>query len=154
MTTITPIIPHKLYQSGVVHESAVEAAGITAVFDLTGPTENPFYPFDRVLYIHWPLQDGPELPPACELDALATLAASLLAAGHVVLVHCFLGLNRSSLLTAAILQRVEGISGVEAVRRIRAARGDLALSNQTFRAHVEAQSAREVLCRADVAVAR
>ena len=52
-------------------------------------------------------------------------------AGKRVLVRCQAGLNRSGLITALILIR-DGYSPTDAVRLIRAGRGEVALCNDTF----------------------
>ena len=58
-----------------------------------------------------------------------------------VLVHCFQGLNRSGLVVAAALVR-EGVSVIDAVRTLRARRGNDALSNTNFQRRLVRYAAR------------
>jgi protein-tyrosine phosphatase len=61
---------------------------------------------------------------------VATLAASLIRAGHRVLTHCKLGFNRSGLVAGLILTLL-GMTGNAAVSRIRERRPG-ALYNDRF----------------------
>lgn len=56
--------------------------------------------------------------------------------GDRVLITCYMGLNRSGLITALVLRRAYGMTGAEAVRAVRAARPH-ALGNAHFVAYLE-----------------
>ena len=106
--------------------------GIDVVIDLDGgldaciPTET-----NRCLYVYFPFDDDDEsLPNMTKLHAVATLAASLIRAGHRVLTHCKLGFNRSGLVAGLILISL-GMPGDAAVSRIRERRPG-ALYNDRF----------------------
>jgi hypothetical protein len=71
-----------------------------------------------------------------EAEAAARQVAMSLASHLVCLVTCQAGLNRSGLVSGLAL-RYLGFSGREAVRLVRRARGEKALSNPWFRKIVE-----------------
>jgi hypothetical protein len=71
-------------------------------------------------------------------DVKAALVASkkvknALTRGEKVLVTCWAGLNRSGIITALAHARMTVYTGPEIVKRLRAARGPFALSNEDFR---------------------
>ncbi len=63
--------------------------------------------------------------------AAAHAAAKVLARGGTVLTTCFMGLNRSGLVSALAMIEI-GIPADEAIRFVRQARGDHALGNESF----------------------
>jgi protein-tyrosine phosphatase len=84
--------------------------------------------------IYCPFDDSRERPSKEERDqiiATAKLVVDALRNGQHVLVTCRAGLNRSGLVTALSLMML-GDSAVQAIARVRAARGESALSNPTF----------------------
>lgn len=90
----------------------------------------------RIVFWHWPIEDGPL--PAWETAAyLADSVAAALALGWPVLIHCQEGRNRSGLLAALVVRTVTGCTGAEAVARVRAAR-PMCLANETFARALEA----------------
>jgi len=109
--------------------------GIDTIIDLEGGLDHgvPTVP-DQVLYVYFPIYDE-GLPNLAKLNALADLGAGLIRSGHRVLSHCGMGFNRSALIAGLILVRL-GMSGPEAVKRLRARRPG-ALFNETFAAHLE-----------------
>ncbi len=111
--------------------------GITVIFDLDSDLDVgvPNIP-DQVLYLYFPFEDR-ELPDLQRLHAIARLGASLIENGHKVLSHCGMGHNRSALLAGLIMTYL-GVSGDEAVRRIRQHRMG-ALYNRTFAGYLESQ---------------
>src|SRR6185369_10980544 len=113
--------------------------GIDTIIDLEGGLDRciPTVP-DHVLYIYFPIYDE-ELPNLAKLNAVADLAAGLIRSGHRVLSHCGMGFNRSALVAGLILLRL-GMSGPEAVRRLRGCRPG-ALFNDVFAAHLESLAA-------------
>jgi protein-tyrosine phosphatase len=113
----------------------IQDRGIDTVIDLEGELDHciPSVP-NEILYIYFPIFDE-ELPNLVKLNAIADLAAHLIRTGHRVLSHCGMGFNRSALVAGLILCRL-GVSGPEAVRRLRGCRPGV-LFNQVFAAHLE-----------------
>jgi protein-tyrosine phosphatase len=109
--------------------------GIDTVIDLDGGLDHciPTVP-NQVLYVYFPIFDE-DLPDLSKLSAVADLGASLVRRGHRVLSHCGMGFNRSALVAGLILLRL-GMSGPEAVRRLRTCRPG-ALFNEVFAAHLQ-----------------
>lgn len=125
-----------LFISPAIQEWApIQARGIDTVIDLEGELDHciPSVP-NEILYVYFPIFDE-ELPNLVKLNAVADLAAQLIRTGHRVLSHCGMGFNRSALVAGLILCRL-GISGPEAVRRLRGCRPGV-LFNQVFAAHLE-----------------
>jgi len=81
------------------------------------------------LYVYFPIYDE-QLPNLARLDAVGTLGAELIRAGHRVLSHCGMGFNRSALIAGVILNKL-GVSGPQIVRQIRERRPG-ALFNEVF----------------------
>lgn len=79
-------------------------------------------------YRHWPLPDGRRVP---DVRAIVDELEAYIRAGGVLVSMCYGGRNRSGLVSAMLLQRLEGISGVEAIERVRTARRG-ALNNEYF----------------------
>jgi len=123
----------RLFMSAAIHQWNVLAArGVDVVIDLEGgldlciPTQA-----NHCLYVYFPFDDDDRLLPSLtKLRAIAQLAASLVREGHTVLSHCSGGFNRSGLVAGLILTEL-GMSGAEALTRIRAKRPG-ALYNDTF----------------------
>jgi protein-tyrosine phosphatase len=114
----------------------LQERGIDTVIDLDGGLDHciPTVP-NQVLYVYFPIFDE-DLPSLTKLNAVADLGAALVRSGHRVLSHCGMGFNRSALVAGLILLRL-GVSGPEAVRRLRACRPG-ALFNQVFASHLDA----------------
>ena len=141
---MTSIIQPKLYQiddagclyisPAIAEWSMLEPYEIDTVIDLEGGLDEciPTTP-DRCLYVYFPIYDE-ELPNMRKLEAVATLGASLVEAGHRVLSHCGMGFNRSALVAGRILHRL-GYSGPDAVTRLRERRPG-ALFNDVFADHL------------------
>ena len=115
--------------------SAVFARRIGCVIDLDGGVDHgvPTFP-DRMLYVYFPIFDE-DLPDLARLDAVCSLGTRLLESGQKVLAHCGMGFNRSALVAGMILVR-QGLTGAEAVARIRQRRPG-ALFNETFEQYLE-----------------
>jgi protein-tyrosine phosphatase len=113
----------------------IEDRHITVVFDLDDDLDLnvPEIP-DQLVYLYFPFEDKEGLPNMEKLHALARLAATMIAQGDRVLVHCGMGHNRSALLAGIILTYL-GMSGEEAVTLIREKRRG-ALYNKTFAAYL------------------
>ena len=112
----------------------LQERGIDTVIDLDGGLDHciPTIP-NQVLYVYFPIFDE-GLPDLSKLNAVADLGAALVKAGHHVLSHCGMGFNRSALVAGLILLQL-GVSGPDAVRRLRACRPG-ALFNDVFSAHL------------------
>jgi protein-tyrosine phosphatase len=111
--------------------------------DLCIPTQA-----NHCLYVYFPFDDDDRLlPSVTKLRAIAQLAASLVREGHTVLSHCTGGFNRSGLMAGLILTEL-GMSGAEALARIRAKRPG-ALYNGTFADYLAAVSAPTVRVQPD-----
>lgn len=126
-----------LFISPAVQEwGPLQEQGIDTVIDLDGGLDHciPTVP-NQVLYVYFPIFDE-DLPNLAKLNAVADLGAALIRSGHRVLSHCGMGFNRSALVAGLILLRM-GVSGPEAVRRLRACRPG-ALFNDVFAAHLHA----------------
>lgn len=104
--------------------------GIRVVFDLDDDPDIgiPCVP-NQLLYIFFPIEDH-ELPDLERLHEVARLGASLVKNGAAILSHCGMGHNRSALLAGLIMTYL-GVSGEEAVARIRQQRPG-ALYNKAF----------------------
>ena len=114
--------------------SPVHARRIGCVIDLEGGVDHgvPSVP-GHLVYVYFPIYDE-ELPDLARLDAVCSLGTRLLESGQKVLSHCGMGFNRSALVAGQILVE-RGMSGEEAVARIRARRPG-ALFNETFEAYL------------------
>ncbi len=123
----------RLFMSAAIHQWNVLAShGVDVVIDLEGgldlciPTQA-----NHCLYVYFPFDDDDlVLPSLAKLRAIAQLAASLVREGHTVLSHCSGGFNRSGLVAGLILTEL-GVSGAEALARVRARRPG-ALFNEIF----------------------
>ena len=132
-------IAERLYQSGTSVGATVEhkrelvaRLGITAVINLwhDDPDWLGLVPY----YWHVPSPDGSRIAPS--IPAMALIAAGQIQRGGCVLVMCHAGRNRSGLLTALTLRQLDGISGEQALSRVRAAR-PRAVANPSFAAYLE-----------------
>jgi protein-tyrosine phosphatase len=83
-----------------------------------------------ILYVHWPIDDGP-VPDVRMLLTLERAACTFMEQGGRVVTMCAQGRNRSGLLSALIVGCVLGCDGAEAVRRVRS-KAPEALSNPEF----------------------
>jgi protein-tyrosine phosphatase len=115
---------------------SVLARRVDTVVDLDGYVDAglPELP-NRLLYVYYPIFDE-DLPDLAKLEAIARMIADLVGSGHVVLVHCRMGLNRSNLVVATALTYL-GMTGAEALDHLRRLRPG-ALYNELFAAHVSA----------------
>jgi protein-tyrosine phosphatase len=126
----------RLFISPAIQEWApLQSFKIDTVIDLEGGLDYciPSMP-GECLYVYFPILDE-QLPPMAKLHGIATLGASLVRDGHVVLSHCGMGFNRSALVAGLILHEL-GMPGREVVARLRDRRPG-ALFNETFAAYLE-----------------
>lgn len=120
-----------LYQSSAYSEKDIEKLKqlkINIIIDLEGG-------FDIELdfltsYVYWPIKDEEKLPDLAQLDAIASYAHLSRNGNSNILVHCYAGVNRASLINCIILHKA-GWSGKNAIKLIREKRPG-ALTNQTF----------------------
>lgn len=112
--------------------TAMAERGITLVINLWHRRDDALADaVDR--YLHVPLPDGRLTDDHFALfDAHARFAARALTAGGSVLMQCQGGRNRSGLLAGLTACYWLGISGDEAVARVRAGRGQVAVGNPHF----------------------
>jgi protein-tyrosine phosphatase len=108
---------------------------VDTVIDLDGRLDDgvPTAP-DHLLYVYFPILDT-DLPNLVKLHAVAALGAALIRQDHCVLSHCGLGFNRSALVAGLILNQL-GMSGCEAVERLRGRRPG-ALFNDCFASYLQ-----------------
>ncbi|WP_129336415.1 protein-tyrosine phosphatase family protein [Cellulomonas endophytica] len=116
----THMVPGRLWHGGCpVDFDAARALGITAVVDVADADAHPpAGATDGLLYLKSPLVDGDDLPDTGLTLRLAALVAGLVDDGHVVLVHCTFGRNRSGLLVSLVVRELLGLSGAEALRHV------------------------------------
>jgi protein-tyrosine phosphatase len=121
---------------------SVAAHRVDTIVDMDGDVDPglPEAP-TGLLYVYYPILDE-ELPSLAKLDALGRLVADLVETGHVVLVHCRMGFNRSMLVAATALSYL-GASGGEILTHMRQVRPG-ALFNERFADHVKALPARRI----------
>ena len=132
-----------LFVSGVIDDwAAVRSHEIDTIVDMDGDVDPgvPDAP-NEILYVYFPIYDE-DLPSLPKLEALGRMVADLVASQHRVLVHCRMGFNRSVLVAATALTYL-GVSGEEAVQRLRERRAG-ALFNEVFAEHVRKLPARRI----------
>jgi hypothetical protein len=130
----------RLFISPIIEDwKLLHDRGIETIIDLEGGLDVgvPTVP-DQCLYIYFPIDDD-GLPNLERLRAIGRLGASLVKAGHPVLSHCGMGLNRSALVAGMILCEL-GFSGPEAVARLRERRLG-ALYNKCFAEYLQSLGA-------------
>ena len=125
----------RLFLSGAIEDwKPVHDRRITVVIDLEGDVDHGVpTAADEFLYVYLPIHDG-GMPNLQRLHAVAQLGARLVADGHRVLSHCGMGLNRSALVAGLILM-IGGMTGTQAVERLRARRRG-ALFNELFASYL------------------
>ncbi len=141
---IVPVNPAEtLFVSGDIREwEPIRALHINVVVDMDGDVDRgvPQSP-DSIFYVYHPIRDE-DLPNLVQIEALGRLVADLVTAGHRVLVHCRMGLNRSALVIATALTYM-GLSGHEALADLRRRRPG-SLFNEAFAAWVDTLPPRRV----------
>lgn len=133
-----------LFVSGEIDDwELIRAHRIDTIIDLDGGIDEGIPEVaNEILYVYYPMNDDEDLPNASKLDALGRFIANLVAAEHVVLIHCLIGLNRSNLVAAMALTYL-GVSGAEAVRRLQFIQ-PAALYNDAFAKYAASLPARRV----------
>ena len=118
-----------IWQGGVQHDSLNQ-------FDVLVLTANDVQeppPGFQGKTLYFPFKDSPELMNLFVAQRAAKAVLRYLAAhpNAKVLITCYMGWNRSGLVTALILRGL-GISAPQAILLVRGARGPNALTNLTF----------------------
>lgn len=123
-------IIENLYQSPLIENwGEILSTDINVVIDLEG-TPDKEVP-KNIIYISWAIEDGP-LPDTNILWGIATFAAQMVKNGYKVLSHCVGGYNRSGLMNACIIKKLNpNLRGEQIIELIRTSRPG-ALSNPTF----------------------
>ncbi|MHC4814343.1 MAG: protein-tyrosine phosphatase family protein [Planctomycetota bacterium] len=128
-------IAPKLYQGSLPPQGwALARSGFKVLVLAAREYQPPAWSFPGVDVIRLPMDDV-DRPLNEAQRARVKLAAQIVSQrarrGERVLVTCAAGLNRSGLIVGTAL-KLAGLGGCDAVRRIRRARGPLALSNPSF----------------------
>ena len=124
-----------LFVSGEIDDWApLRRAKVDTIVDMDGDIDKgvPQSP-NEILYVYYPILDE-ELPDCDKLQAVGRLVAELARTGHVVLVHCRMGFNRSNLVIATALTYL-GMSGAQALAHLQKIRPG-ALYNENFARYV------------------
>ena len=124
-----------LFVSGEIDDwEPLRQAKVDTIVDMDGDIDKgvPQSP-NEILYVYYPILDE-ELPDCDKLQAVGRLVAELVRTGHVVLVHCRMGFNRSNLVIATALTYL-GMSGAQALAHLQKVRPG-ALYNENFARYV------------------
>jgi hypothetical protein len=129
----TELVDGRLWHGGCpVDFGWVRRTGIDVVLDVADPDAFPPAQEIRGLaYLKCPLVDDERLPDPGLTLRLAGVVAGLVGEGHRALVHCTFGRNRSGLMAALVVRELLGISGADALGRVRQRRPGAA-NNETF----------------------
>jgi len=123
------IIPN-LFQSGfIISPSLLARCDFNLVIDLEGGFDRGSLAKLVTAYIYWPIADGP-LPDIQTLQQISLIGSFFINRKMRVLVHCFFGMNRSSLITGMIMWRL-GYKGDQIVNAIKH-KIPLSLTNEVF----------------------
>ncbi len=122
------LVRHRLYVSGRPTEKTVDACGAVAVLDLENHGESRRLGTDYWKHIYIP--DGLVTLERAQLFFEAVWwTITMLDQYKTVLVPCAQGRNRSMTVAAMVLMKYDGLSGAEAIERVREVRPS-ALYNQ------------------------
>lgn len=99
-----------------------QALHVDAIIDLESWDRDwpPSLPPPNRILIRYPIEDEDEVDS--KVTPIAGLVADLVRQQHRVLIHCTQGFNRSALVAARALMEL-GDTSIEAIERVRAARG-------------------------------
>lgn len=127
------MLPDKLWQSSQIDDwTKLDSIKPDCIIDLAGLDTNiPEYTQGRMLYVYWPIDDGPLPQDLMVLMEMADTVANRIREGKRVISHCAAGINRSSLMTGCILYNLGVSSGQNLVDYIKSHRPG-ALTNQSF----------------------
>jgi Alpha-glutamyl/putrescinyl thymine pyrophosphorylase clade 2 len=141
---IYEIVPGMLYQSARWHQLDLEAQrALAQQYKLDGIVnlwrDDPRLARAVSWYCWWPLRDGKRIS-AADVTEIAVRAAQFCSSGKRLLTTCYGGRNRSGLLSALVVQRLQGCSGREAVELVKQGRPG-ALVNPHFVAFLQRERA-------------
>jgi len=109
---------------------------ITHIYNVTSSnSHNDDIDYGSIMKVHDPAEDEEEyaMLPRHLQKFLSFIVNARRENGQAkILVHCTAGLNRSGVLAAAVLMLTEAVPVLEAVRKLRLARGNMVLCNQGF----------------------
>lgn len=95
--------------------------GITHILNVDDESECLFP--DDFSYLHYKIEDGGKDPKIVEcFEAATCFVRQALENGDRVLVHCFMGINRSATVAIAVLMNIEGWTLREAYEHVKACR--------------------------------
>lgn len=142
---IYEILPGKLLLSARTHQlNDSQLAAVLDIFPITGVV-NLWHTIDPRVQERVKWYEQVSLPDgqihtyvAVMAEALACRIVEEIDNGGCVLVHCWGGRNRSGLVIALALTRLQGITGAAAVKAVKAVRSG-ALVNQHFVKYLEAR---------------
>ena len=144
----SPMTPH--LSQGSAPTALSDFAVLRADFDVLVLCAAEYQPsgslFPGIEVIHAPFDDAGDGPDGSDIQtarAAAQAVVSRVRRGKRVLVTCWLGVNRSGLVTALALTDLLGISGAAAVDHVRARR-PIALRNPHFVSYLKRVPARQV----------
>lgn len=131
---LPPAVPGKLYVGGAPRSAADLPAGtdLLVLSAVEWQPESTMFGGAEVLRIPMADVEQPLSPDAyARLLSVSSLVAAALRSGQTVISTCMAGMNRSQLV-AGMAMRMLGIGGFATVNALRAARGPMSLSNETF----------------------
>lgn len=85
-------------------------------------TDQDFYRYTNIQYLGFSLMDLPVTNISAHFDEVAEFIDCAVTSGGKVLVHCLMGMSRSSTCVLAYLMLKQGMSAVEAITQVRQAR--------------------------------
>jgi protein-tyrosine phosphatase len=136
---LTEIIAGSLYQSDADPEACAtvidRGARNVVLIDLCGLRTDQIPLRDDVLYVRWPIEDGP-VPDRSVLLGIERFGASVVEGGGTVIAMFNMGRNRSGLVAALIVARVRALRGREALDYVRSKNAE-AVWNEEFARYLE-----------------
>lgn len=104
-----------LKQLGITHVVNTAEGKLLGMVD----TDADYYKHSGIKYLGLPLMDLPVTDISCHFYEVSDFIHDALRSGGKVLVHCLMGLSRSSTCVLAYLMIKEGMSAADALRRVR-----------------------------------
>ncbi len=116
----TEVVPHPLWWGSLPdNPGLLRGLAIDELYDLSDPDGDSWSPILEGTEFHKStMLDDEDFHP----DDFAAVAASVsanVAAGRRTFVHCTFGKNRSGLVIALVLRELEGLTGEQALERVR-----------------------------------
>lgn len=146
MMRVYELLPGQLYLSARTHQlTDAECTALVERYRLTGVLNLWHTPDPRIealvaWYENEPIPDGQMNPNvALTVEVFADEVAERIAQGGCILLHCWGGRNRSGLVAALVLMRINKLTGVQALAAVKAIRKG-ALVNEHFVRYLEGQA--------------